>query len=297
MPASEESRRDGVTLAAFFGVCLIGGSNIVAVRFSNRELTPFWGAGLRFSLASILLYAIARAMRVPIPRGRDLLGPALFGVVNFAAAFALIYWALKEVPSALGAVVMGSIPLLTFFFALAHRQERFHLRGLIGAVMAAGGIAIMAAAPANADVPILSLLAMIGGAACAAESGIIARHFRQYHPLGFNAVAMPIGAVLLLALSLVAREPWVLPQQKATLLSVGYLIFFGSSAFVLYLFLVKRWTASAASYQFVLFPLVAALLGAWLADESLSIEVALGGVVVLAGVYVGALRSTNKEHR
>ncbi|HEY6102605.1 MAG TPA: hypothetical protein VI007_05190 [bacterium] len=34
--------------AAFLAVVIIGGSNFVAVRFSNRELPPFWGASIRF---------------------------------------------------------------------------------------------------------------------------------------------------------------------------------------------------------------------------------------------------------
>lgn len=34
----------------FATVVLVGGGNFVAVRFSNRELAPFWGAGLRFAL-------------------------------------------------------------------------------------------------------------------------------------------------------------------------------------------------------------------------------------------------------
>jgi hypothetical protein len=44
-------RVDRVTLVAFFAVVILGGSNAVAVRFSNFELPPFWGATLRFASA------------------------------------------------------------------------------------------------------------------------------------------------------------------------------------------------------------------------------------------------------
>ena len=63
-------RPAGPVLAAFVLVVLIGGSNFVAVRFSNRELPPFWGAGLRFAIAGALLLLFARWRRIPLPRGR-----------------------------------------------------------------------------------------------------------------------------------------------------------------------------------------------------------------------------------
>ena len=38
------------TAVAFIAIVVLGGVNGVAVRFSNRELDPLWGAGLRFTL-------------------------------------------------------------------------------------------------------------------------------------------------------------------------------------------------------------------------------------------------------
>ena len=66
-------------LLAFAGVVLLAGSNIVAVRFSNRELDPFWGAGLRFLGASVILWALVARGRYPLPRGRALGGAFVYG--------------------------------------------------------------------------------------------------------------------------------------------------------------------------------------------------------------------------
>jgi len=41
------------TLGVFALAVVLGGANFVGVRFSNLELAPFWGAGLRFSLAAL----------------------------------------------------------------------------------------------------------------------------------------------------------------------------------------------------------------------------------------------------
>ena len=50
------------------------------------------------------------------------------------------------------------------------------------------------------------------------------------------------------------------------------------------------WTASAASYQLVLIPLVTVAVSAWLQDEPITPAFAVGSLLVLVGVYIGALR-------
>jgi drug/metabolite transporter (DMT)-like permease len=63
--------------------------------------------------------------------------------------------------------------------------------------------------------------------------------------------------------------------------------------FYLYLFIVQRWTASATSYQFVLFPFVTVLIAGWLADETINTAFIFGGALVLVGVWIGALSNTS----
>jgi drug/metabolite transporter (DMT)-like permease len=287
---TQEIRPDQLTLAAFASVVLIGGANFVAVRFSNQELPPFFGAGIRFALAALLFLAVVAFRRIPLPRGRALFGTVLYGLLAFTAAYALAYWALVELPAGIAGVVMSSVPLLTFFFALLHGVESFQWRGLVGGIIAIAGIGVLLNAPLTINIPLGSLLAMVGAAACAAESGVLIKKFPPSHPIATNGVAMAIGTVLLLILSAVTRETWSVPNRQRTWFAFAYLVVLGSvGLFALFLYVLKRWTASGASYQFVLMPIIAVLLGALLAGEPISAGVVLGGAIVLAGVYVGAL--------
>ena len=63
------STSERLTLTVFIAMSVLAGGNAVGVRFSNRELDPLWGAGLRFSLAAIVLLVIMVAMRQAIRRG------------------------------------------------------------------------------------------------------------------------------------------------------------------------------------------------------------------------------------
>jgi drug/metabolite transporter (DMT)-like permease len=78
--------------------------------------------------------------------------------------------------------------------------------------------------------------------------------------------------------------------------SVAYLVTLGSvGLFVLILLVVRRWTASATSYVFVLFPVVTMLLGALLADEPLTARGVIGALVVMSGVWFGALAPSARQ--
>jgi hypothetical protein len=56
--ADERATSDPGTLAAFLALVAIAGGNAPAIRFISCqacELDPFWGAGMRFGLASLLV--------------------------------------------------------------------------------------------------------------------------------------------------------------------------------------------------------------------------------------------------
>jgi hypothetical protein len=58
------SHGERVALTAFVTYAVLAGGNAVGVRFSNRELAPLWGAGLRFALAAALLVAVMVVFRL-----------------------------------------------------------------------------------------------------------------------------------------------------------------------------------------------------------------------------------------
>ena len=289
------AKPDRVTLIAFAGVVLLASANIVAVRIGSRELEPFWGAGIRFAMATTVMFVVLVARRIRLPHGRSLLGAASFGVLAFTLAYAFFYWGSQEVPAGLSGVIMGLVPLFTLFLAALQGVERFRPRGLAGAVLASIGIAVVIAEPPGGAVPIASVLAIVAAALFATESGIVVKRIPEADPIGTNAVAMLIGAVLLLALSRLTHEGTGLPTSTAVWVSLVYLGLIGTPAlFVLYVFVLNRWTVSGVSYQFVLMPPVTILLGAAIVDESLTGALLIGTPLVLAGVYLGAMSGAER---
>jgi drug/metabolite transporter (DMT)-like permease len=289
-PSSYSAKFPGAfTIAAFVGAVAIGGANFLAVRFSNQELDPFWGAGLRFTGAALIFVAVSLALRLEWPRGRLLLLTAAYGFVNFTLSYALMYWALVQVTAGVAAVVLAIVPLVTPMLAAAQGLETLDRWAILGALIAFGGIVWMTVGPDGLVLPMSGLVAILIAAVTVAQGVIISKRVSANHPAMTNAVGLVVGAPLLLVLSMVVGEGWTLPSETASAWSVLYLMTVGSvGLFVLILLVMRRWTASAAAYAFVLFPVVTMLLEAWLAEVPLTMRGVTGAVVVMAGVWLGA---------
>lgn len=290
------ARTGGDTLVAFLALVLIGGSNAVAVRFSNLELPPFWGATSRFLAAAAIFWVILLVRRAGLPKGRALAGSILYGALAVGASYALLYWALLEIQAGFAMVILSLNPLLTMLFAVIHGIERFRWRGLAGSLLAMVGIAIGIGAEFGQSLPVLSLVALIAGVVCIAEGSVVFKLFPGTKPLPTNVVAVTTGGIILALVSLIAGESWSLPSKPATVAAFGYLVVFGSVVlFYLYLLVLSRWTASATSYAFLLFPVATIVIAALIADERVTGGFLVGAAIALAGIWLGAYTKAPEE--
>lgn len=284
-----ERQLDRATLTAFVAAVIFLGVNFVAVRFSNQELPPFWGASFRFIIATSILFVIVRLRNIPLPRGGALKGSVLYGLFSFALNFGLLYWALTRVSSGMASVLFAAIPLITQLIASMIGQEQLTWRGLFGAFVVIVGIGVVFIEQLRFDIPFIYMAAVLLGATSAALSGIVIKHYPRSDPMAANVVGMGIGAVLLLALSILTGETWSLPSLPSTWIAVGWLVLSSIVGFVLIVWLLSRWSATATSYIGVLTPLVTIITAALLGSEMPTLTFLGGSLLVLLGVYIGVL--------
>ncbi len=284
------SRPGGGALVAFIAFSVLGGANAVAVKFALLDLAPFWAAGTRFAIAGLLLFGLAVAMRRPLPRGEQLVGTTLFGFFGVGLAYLFLYWGLQTAPAGTTMLMLATVPLLTVLLAVAQRVEPLRILGLAGAVIASIGIVVVGRDQIRLDVPLLALGALLLGAVCMAQSAVVVKRFPPGDPVPANAIGMTLGGLMLFVMALATGEPLVAPAGVESWLAMAYLVVPGSILlFVLALYILARWTASATSYAFLFFPLVAVALGALMLNEPVQPTFLIGGAIVLVGVYVGAV--------
>ena len=290
--AENNSKLDRSTLVAFITAVIFLGVNFVAVRFSNQELPPFWGAALRFVIASLILLGMIWLRGISLPRGKALTGSILYGLFSFAISYGFLYWGLTRVSASMGSVMFATIPLMTQLIASVIGQEHLSGKGILGALIVIAGIGLVFLEQLRFDTPLVYLGAVFLGVASSALSGIIVKYYPRSHPLATNGIGMGVGAILLLILSILTAESQGLPALSATWLALGWLVLSSIVGFVLIVWLLSRWTATATSYIGVLTPLVTLAVAFFLAGETPTLTFLAGSLFVLLGVYVGALAPT-----
>jgi drug/metabolite transporter (DMT)-like permease len=283
---------DPLTIGAFGLLIVLAGGNAVAIKIVGDDLDAFWGAILRFAAAGLIFAFLMVGLRVPVPKGRALMGAVIYGLLAFGAAFGLAFVAIPMTGAGLAQLLLGTVPLITLVLVPLHGLERFQPRAMVGSLVALVGIAILSADRIGLDIPPTGIGLALVVALLLAEAGVVAKLTPNAHPIATNAIGMLAGVGLLIPVSLVAAEQRVLPAQEDTWLAAAYLVILGSVAvFWLFIFVVRRWTASAASFQFLLIPVATVPISAWLTGEVVTPLMLVGGGVVLLGVYVGVFLS------
>lgn len=246
------------------------------------ELGPVGTVFLRLAFAAVVLVAI---WRPPFARLR---GIATRDVVAFGIALAAMntsfYLALDRIPLGI-AVTLEFVGPLGVAFALSHRRL-----DLVWAALAAGGIALLSPAPGGDLDGLGVVLALVAGAFWAAYIVLSARVGRQLPGGAGLAVAMVIGAALLVPAGIAEGGGELL---EPGLLAAAFAVAMLSSAipYSLELEALRRLPQGVFGVLMSLEPGVAAAVGFLILGQDLvAREVAAIALVVIASA--GALRTS-----
>jgi len=279
--------------AAF--IILVGGAP-VAIRIIYAELAPFWLGLARFGFGAAIFWALALFKGLPVPRGRALIGAVLYGTLGVGVSMVLMGWGLVKTSASLAAILMAMVPLMTVLLAAFQGVESLTGRSLFGALIAVAGIAITVGGASSANISLPHVAAIILGTGFLAQSGVVIKRYPPNPPIMTNAISMTVGAIILAIASLVTGESWVIPSQPGTWAAISYLVIFVTVfAFIFYLQVLNKWSASGTSYGFVIIPLVTVIIAALLTNEQITVNFLIGSALVLTGVLVGALLPGKKK--
>ena len=275
----------------FVATALIWGSTFLAIRFGNEATPPVWAATMRMALASVLLFGIAAAFRMPLPRGEALRGAALWGLFNLGVNLSLLYIGETTVPSGIAAVLFATVPLTTALLAAGFHVEPLVARKLIAAIVAIGGVAVIFAGELGVSVPLTGLLTVFTAASAAALANVLLKRAPKQQVIPLNAIGTAVGAVFCLIVSVLLGESHAIPVTLSAWLPLLYLTIAGSlGAFVLFTWLVEHWSVSNASLLGVTVPVIAVILGGLVKGEQPAGLTYVGAAIVISAILI-ALRA------
>ena len=278
--------------AGFSIVCLVWGSTWMAIKIGLESVPPLLAVGVRFLLASAILYGIIRIKKISIesgPRAYKLYAALI--LLSYTVPFALVYWGQQFIPSSLSSILFSALPLWVALFShFILPNEQITSLKIIGVLIGVAGVYTIFSGELEwvGLEGLAGMLAIIASTIMQGMSLVLVKRFGQtQHPVAMNFVGMGLGSILLLVAAFLIEPVETARWDGAAIGSILYLTVVGSVVvFVTYYWLLKRTEAVVLSLTSFVTPIVAVILGALILDETLSPNTFLGGLLVLVGILV-----------
>lgn len=290
MPVDPRERL--LLIAAFLAVWVIWGSTYLGIAIAIETLPPLVMAGMRFVVAGLLMLAFARARAMAMPDLRQWRAAAIVGVLMLFGGNGLVTLAEKDVPSSIAALLITTVPMwMTLLDAPFYGGRRPGRRAWAGLVLGFVGVGILVRPSGNdlASWPLLGSILLVSASFFWAHGSLLSRKLTlPKAPIVAIGAEMLAGGASMAAAGvlrgeLVAFDPAAVSTRSAV--AWIYLTIFGSIiAFSAYMHLLRKVSSTAAGTYAFVNPVVAVVLGWWLAGEVITPRVLVAGALILIAV-------------
>jgi drug/metabolite transporter (DMT)-like permease len=280
-------------LLAFFAIYVVWGSTYLAIRYAVETIPPLIVAGVRHTIAGLVLLAWAW-MRGYRPTRREWQASLVLGIFYFVIGHGSLHWAETVVPSGLAALLIASEPIwIAVMAAVVSHGERLTGKTIIGLLLGVAGVALLMgdeAASGNHAV-LLGSLAILAGT-LSWSVGVMYSRTSSLPPNALARAGMPeiVGAAILLLIAALTGEFsgfHVAAVSTRSALSLLYLITFGSIiTFTAYTWLLDHVSPTLVSTHTYANPVIAVLLGWLWAGEVINRRVLEAGLLTLVAVFL-----------
>jgi drug/metabolite transporter (DMT)-like permease len=271
-------------------LAVIWSSTWVAIKIGLEDCPPLLGAGVRFTVAGLLLLAFAAAQGRSLRTDRLLAG--VLALFPFALTYGLIYWAEQYVPSGLTAVLFGVLPLYIALLGAALLPDApLRVPIVVGVLIAIGGLALAVLESVELGTAEKAALGAVAVAVSpiGAAVGNIGQKLRaaELDAVVLNGWGMLGGGLLLLAASVLGEDWGEFVWSAESVGSIAYLVLFGSAVtFVTLTVLLRHISAMAMGFLAMILPFGALIFGALLYDESITARAVGGAALVATGLLI-----------
>ena len=281
-----------MNLALLLLLGAIWGTSFLFIKIVVTEVGPFTLVAGRLGLAAVLMWALLRLIKVPMPRSRHRWGAyAVTGLLNGALPFYLISWGEQYIPSGWAALLQSTTPIFTMLLAQVFtRDDRLTWRKATGIALGFCGVGLLMWPQVRGGVvsSIWGMLAIVGSSLCYAFASIFARRrLAGQHPLTSAAGQFTMGFAYILPLAFVMERPLQISPSNQALGSWLALAVLGTVfAYAIYYTLLDRTSATFTTTVTYIVPINGLILGALVLGEDLSSMVVISLGIVLCGVLL-----------
>lgn len=279
------------------GFVLVWSSGYIAGPYGVEAMSPLMLVAVRFVIAALVAWALARVLRGPLRIIRaDVLRIGLSGFVLNGVQFAAMYLAFDAgLGATLGSLMHSLSPVLTALLAAVFLGERLSPLQVLGFVIGVAGVALVLGPDVEEAGGTIGLLCGVVSV-LGLSVGTLGQRWIGHvpDPLWSGAIQFGVAAPPLLLLAFVVEGTGVVRDPAAAGIAIGYLAVVNSILGLGLLgILVRARGAGAAASIFFLMPPVTAVLAWLILGETLNARQIAGLVIAVAGVAAATRSAPN----
>lgn len=290
-------------LLAYFTVVLIWATTPLAIQWSSDSLSFIAAAALRMAFALALGLLINLLLRRKLFVTPEIWKVYAAGAIGIFPNMPVVYWSAQFIPSGLVAVIFAMSPFVTGLMTmLLLKQNPFSAKRLVALLLAFSGLVVIFYQElefnAHAAYGIFGILL---SCFLFSFSSVLVKKTSAQLTQTSDAFNQALGA-LLFSLPGLLLSWWLLdgsiPEfvSSKSWLAVTYLATLGSLlGITLFFYVLANMSATAVSLITLMTPVLALLLGAVLAHESLSMFMLMGVALVLVALLIYLNVSISQE--
>ncbi|MBJ2174501.1 EamA family transporter [Aureibaculum sp. A20] len=277
---------------AFFSIYVIWGSTYLLNKIAVTELPPFKLAAIRFLVASILIFIIAKILGIGIAITRkQFKNTVIAGFLFLTFGNGVVVWALKYVDSGFAALEISAQPLVVLLLMRFFERKKIQPMSIVGIVLGMIGMYLLVSqteiiSNENTIIGLLMIFACMiswGYSSIFVAKADLPSNF--FVNTGYQMLA---GGTMLLIASFLFGEQWTNPIEWSgkVQFSMLILITFGSIvAFTSFNYLLKNVSPEKVATSTYVNPIIALLLGWYFLEEQITKQSIIAAIVLLTGVY------------
>jgi drug/metabolite transporter (DMT)-like permease len=283
-------------------VCFFWGTTWIATEEGVKHMPPLQMAGIRQLTGGVfyVIYFLAKGYR--LPQGREWRSVIILSLLNFVLTNGLATIGMQYIDGGLAAIIAAIFPLWIVLIGLFRTGRMPPPKAVAGLILGFAGICIVFYNNLqdlfNANFRFGIILSLIASWTWAFGTLYTKSESTKFNPYFSIGLQMMISGLIMggIALSTGATIP-IRDIHWLGWASIGYLVFFGSIlSFIAYLYALQHLPADQASIYAYVNPVVAFIAGFLIYGTPLTIYLAIGGTVILTGVYlVNKVYSKNNQ--
>ena len=268
---------------------LIGG-NFTNLKFALDHTTPLLLASMRTVIGGIFLltFALHRGEKLPTA-GADLRNIFVVSFSITTVSSALLIYGVNRVPAGVGSLVASTMPLFTAGISVLLISAKISRLAGVGLAIGFGGTAVLASPSLGGESTTIGIGSLVLSAVAWAFGTVYIKwkDFTHISPIMLVGVQLIMSSVVLVPFALIVEGTADTDFSLGLLWPLLYAAIPANAVtFSLMAFIVKQATPTVAASTAYLIPVFGVFFGWLIRDEVLGVIEAIGGALVVLGVYV-----------